>query len=48
MVSDNADGTLVWQRFQTLEACEQARRGNDFETRCAARRELQGRYRLIE
>ena len=47
MVSDSADGTIVWHRFGTPEACEQARRESDIETRCVARRETARRYRLI-
>jgi hypothetical protein len=48
MVSTSADGMVVWHRFRTPAACEQARRESDIETRCAIERDVQGRYRLIE
>jgi len=48
MVSDSADGTIVWDRFRTPEACEQARRQSDIETRCVTRRAAASRHRLIE
>lgn len=47
MISDSADGTLVWRGFWTAAACDRARRQSDIETRCALRGQLRDR-RLIE
>lgn len=48
MVTDSADGALVWRRFRTLEACERESQRNDLHPRCALERDLRGRLRLIE
>lgn len=47
MVSDSSEGVVVWNRFQTAAACEQARQASDIEMRCTTWRELQYRT-LIE
>jgi hypothetical protein len=44
MVSDSADGTLVWRGFWTAAACDRARRASDIETRCALRGQLRDRH----
>jgi len=43
MVSDSSEGVVIWNRFRTAEACEQARQASDMEMRCTTWRELQYR-----
>ncbi len=43
MISDSSEGAVVWNRFETPEACERARRDSDIEMRCVTIRELRGR-----
>lgn len=53
MVMDTSHGTIIWARYKTLQACEQAARESDesarrdigiaTETRCTTRRELDRR-----
>jgi hypothetical protein len=45
LITDTYHGPIVWHKFLTLEACEQAsqERPPDFTTRCTSSRDLRGR-----
>ncbi|HET9638186.1 MAG TPA: hypothetical protein VFP12_03175 [Allosphingosinicella sp.] len=45
LITDTHHGPIVWHKFETQEACEQASREGyrDFVTRCTTRKDLRRR-----